>query len=198
MKFPIFPLACTLLLIASCSNQQSQPVQSKTFIERHPDSLQAPPSSATPTNSNIERGAYLVSLLGCGTCHTDGALVGTANGKYSLAGSRIGIATSNPLVEAKPGIVFPPNLTPDPKTGLGHWSETDIVLMLKAGEDRHGIGQSPVMPWASYAQLSNEDAVAIAQYLKSLAPVEHQVPAVVRKGQSSNKPHVYFGVYQKP
>lgn len=95
-------------------------------------------------------------------------------------------------------MVFPPNLTPDQDTGLGHWSETDIVMMLKAGEDRHGIRQSPVMPWAAYAQMSDEDARAIARYLKSLTPVSHKVPTNVRPGQPSDKPHVYFGIYQKP
>lgn len=70
--------------------------------------------------------------------------------------------------------------------------------MLKAGEDRHGIRQSPVMPWSAYAQMSDDDARAIARYLKRLAPVSHKVPTNVRPGQASDLPHVYFGVYQKP
>ncbi|GAB3045687.1 hypothetical protein GCM10026915_05150 [Simiduia litorea] len=168
------------------------------FIERHPDTAQTAPTPITQATELSIQGAYLVTLLGCGTCHTDGALTGNANSKFLLAGSNTGIATSNPLKSAKPGIVFPPNLTPDPTTGLGNWSETDIVLMLRAGEDRHGIRQSAVMPWAAYAQLSDQDARAIAHYLKRLAPVQHQVPTRVREGQASDKPHVYFGVYQKP
>lgn len=182
-------LAC---LLAACSSATN-----KTFVERHPDSQSAPPS---PVNADplAERGQYLVTLLGCGSCHTDGALLGTANAKLLLAGSNTGIAISNPLRQEHPGMVFPPNLTPDPDTGLGNWSETDIVMMLKAGEDRHGIRQSPVMPWAAYAQMSDDDARAIARYLKSLAPVPHKVPANVRPGQPSDKPHVYFGIYQKP
>ncbi|MDN3638308.1 cytochrome C [Simiduia curdlanivorans] len=194
MKLSQVILSATLISLAACAQHATD----ATFIERHPDTAQtAPTPAAQPTELSL-KGAYLVTLLGCGTCHTDGALTGNSNSKFLLAGSDTGIATSNPLRSAKPGIVFPPNLTPDPGTGLGNWSETDIVLMLKAGEDRHGIRQSAVMPWAAYAQLSDPDARAIAHYLKSLAPVQHQVPQRVREGQSSDKPHVYFGVYQKP
>lgn len=178
-------------LLTSCTTTE------KHFIERHPDRLQIAPASQI-ANPETEHGRYLVNLLGCGLCHTDGALTGLANSKYLLAGSNTGIATSNPMLEKNPGMVFPPNLTPDPTTGLGNWSETDIVMMLKAGEDRHGIRQSAVMPWSTYAQLSDADAKAVARYLKSLKPIEHQVPDAVAKGTPSDKAHVYFGIYQKP
>ena len=183
--------ASVLLLVAACSHQ------APVFVERKPDTGSTPPSP-TALSDEAVRGQYLVTLLGCGTCHTDGALTGQANSKYLLAGSRTGIAISDPLRTDHPGMVFPPNLTPDASTGLGHWSETDIVLMLKAGEDRHGIRQSAVMPWAAYAQLNDEDALAIARYLKSLPAVVHKVPAKVAPGNASDAPHVYFGVYQKP
>ncbi|AFU99219.1 c-type cytochrome [Simiduia agarivorans] len=184
-------LIATALLIVGCA--QTVPV----FVEKQPDTGTAPPD-AMSNDPLAQHGQYLVTLLGCGSCHTDGALTGQANSKLLLAGSRTGIAISNPLKVEHPGMVFPPNLTPDKTTGLGHWSETDIVLMLKAGEDRHGIRQSPVMPWSAYAQMSDDDARAIARYLKRLAPVSHKVPTNVRPGQASDLPHVYFGVYQKP
>lgn len=184
-------LAVACLILSACNQAPS-----KTFVEQHPDTLLPAPASAA-NNDQHAHGRYLVTLLGCGSCHTDGALIGLANSQYLLAGSRTGIATSNPLVEANPGIVFPPNLTPDLETGLGHWSETDIVMMLKGGEDRHGIKQSGVMPWAAYAQLTDQDARAIARYLKSLAPVHNAVPKRVRPGQVSTAAHVYFGVYVK-
>lgn len=188
MKLRTLTLA---LVITGCSH--TTPV----FVEQHPDTGAAPPDPISQ-DALAQHGQYLVTLLGCGSCHTDGALTGQANSKMLLAGSRTGIAISNPLKVEHPGMVFPPNLTPDKATGLGHWSETDIVLMLKAGEDRHGIQQSPVMPWSAYTQLSDDDARAIARYLKSLAPVSHRVPHNVRPGQVSDLPHVYFGVYQKP
>lgn len=188
MRFTYLLLA---LCLAGCANQN------RVFIEKHLDTGAQPPQ-APALDQTAQRGQYLVGLLGCSSCHTDGALMGQANSRYLLAGSNTGIATSNPLREPNPGMVFPPNLTPDKETGLGLWSETDIALMIKSGEDRHGIRQSAVMPWAAYAQLTDVDALAIAHYLKSLPPVKHQVPKAVRKGQPSDLPHVYFGVYQKP
>ncbi len=81
-----------------------------------------------------------------------------------LGGADIGFAT--PL-----GIFFGPNLTPEPETGLGRWTIDDIVAALCTGERPDGRELVPIMPWKSYAALSDEDARVLALYLKSLPPV---------------------------
>jgi hypothetical protein len=144
----------------------------------------------------VAHGKYLVTLLGCGSCHTNGALTGMPDSSRLLAGSDTGIAWSNPLIERNPGVVYPANLTPDVETGIGSWSVDDVVQMITTGVDKHSGQTLPVMPWPSYANIQSEDAVAIAQYLLSLPPVRHQVPANVRPGQRTNAPFVHFGVYQ--
>lgn len=68
---------------------------------------------------DARKGRYLVGLLGCASCHTDGALIGKPDPAKTLAGSSIGIAHSNPMINPFPGAVYPPNLTPDEATGLG-------------------------------------------------------------------------------
>ncbi|WP_235898555.1 c-type cytochrome [Parahaliea maris] len=146
--------------------------------------------------AEIRQGRYLVQLLGCGTCHTDGALTGQPRSDRLLAGSSVGIAYSNPLLEENPGVVFPPNLTPDQDTGIGRWSEEDIVRFLRSGMDPVARRHLPVMPWPAYASLSDEDASAIASYLKNLAPVRHRVPANVGPGWATSAEFVYFGVYR--
>lgn len=146
--------------------------------------------------AQVEHGRYLVSLLGCGSCHTDGALTGTPDNRRLLAGSETGIAYSNPLEVANPGVVYPPNLTPDPATGLGSWSLEQIVTMIRSGTNNHGIRTIPVMPWPAYANITEADAMAMAQYLKSLPPVSHRVPADVRPGQRASAPFIHFGVYR--
>lgn len=159
---------------------------------------------ATPTplsNPNfspddIARGQYLVGLLGCGSCHTNGALVGIPNQQQLLAGSDTGIAWTNPLVQRNPGIVYPANLTPDIETGIGSWSVDEIVAMIRSGVDKHAGQTLPVMPWPSYAQITPDDARAIAGYLKSLPPVRHKVPDNVQPGQRAVAPFIHFGVYQ--
>ena len=144
----------------------------------------------------VERGGYLVKLLGCGSCHTNGALVGAPVANQLLAGSDTGIAWSNPLAVRNPGIVYPANLTPDKDTGIGNWSVEDVVRMIQTGVDNHSARTLPVMPWPSYASIKTEDATAIAKYLLSLPPVRHQVPANVRPGSRAVAPYVHFGIYQ--
>ena len=113
----------------------------------------------------------MVSVLRCGACHTDGALVGKPSEQRSMAGSSVGIAFTNPLEGKRPGVVFPSNLTPDVQTGIGSWSDEQLATMIRTGLRRHGARAIPVMPYLAYADISEEDALAIAAYLRSLPPV---------------------------
>ncbi len=144
----------------------------------------------------VRQGRYLVGLLGCASCHTDGALIGRPDPAKTLAGSSVGIAYTDPMVDEFPGAVYPANLTPDDATGLGKWSEAEIVKMLRSGTNRHGRQTMAIMPWMSYAQLSESDAVAIARYLKSLPAVEHRVPVRVLPGNPTRTPLVHVGLYR--
>ena len=142
------------------------------------------------------KGKYLVEVLGCGTCHTNGALIGTPDFDRRMAGSSVGIAYSNPLKEKNPGVVFPPNLTPDIKTGIGSWSKQQVMRAIHHGINKEGKPLMTVMPWPAYSKISPEDAEAIAAYLRGLAPVEHQVPLNVEPGTETSALYVHFGVYR--
>lgn len=155
-----------------------------------------PIPSANYSTEQLSRGKYLVGLLGCGSCHTDGALSGQSNQSRLLAGSQTGIAFTSPFVDKNPGIVYPPNLTPDMETGLGTWSINQLVQMIRMGTTDHSARSIPVMPWPAYANITSPDALAIAAYLKSLAPVRHVIPNNVAQGQKATAPFVHFGVYQ--
>ena len=157
--------------------------------------LPAAGASAYPAEK-VQRGRYMTELLSCASCHTDGALVGKPDASRLLAGSGVGIARSNPMVEEKPGVVYPANLTPDQETGIGDWTLLEIVSMVQSGVNNHGRQTLPVMPWINYSQLQPEDATAIAMYLKSLPPVKHKVPANVVPGQQASAPFIHFGVYR--
>ena len=152
--------------------------------------------AATYPAEQVARGKYLVKLLGCGICHTDGALIGDPNYSLNLAGSRTGIAYTNPLVDKHPGVIYPSNITPDVETGIGSWSESEIVRLLRSGEASHDRQLLAVMPWPTYAWITDSDALAIAGYLRSLPPVKHRVPENVSVGQVASSPYVHFGVYR--
>jgi hypothetical protein len=141
-------------------------------------------------------GKYLVELIGCGVCHTDGALIGEPQLDEWLAGSDVGIAYSDPLQYDDPGVVFPSNLTPDPGTGLGRWSDEEIIAAMRAGHSRDGGRLIQAMPWLVYSMLSDEDSRAIVAYLRSLPPVAHEVPREVTPGIKTSKRFVHFGVYR--
>lgn len=128
--------------------------------------LPQPASTALgDTTGLVARGEYLVrSVANCGHCHAahpedpDGPLSG-------------GLAFRNWRL----GTVRAANLTADVATGLGAWSESEIVRAIRNGMDRDGRVLAPVMPYAWFSGLSDRDAYAIARYLRTLAPVRRVV-----------------------
>jgi len=149
-------------------------------------------AAAAAPSDQIEHGKYLVNLLSCAACHTDGQLINQPREDRYLAGSSVGIAYSN---EDKPGVVFPANLTPDKETGLGRWKPEEIMRNIQYGIDRHGRQQVPVMPWPGYAHMATEDVQAITAYLMSLPPVKHEVPKNVQPNEESTAPYIRYGIY---
>ena len=122
-------------------------------------------STVGDTAGLVRRGEYLVrNVAVCGHCHAadprdpDGPLSG-------------GLAFRNWRL----GTVRAANLTPDPATGLGAWSDAEIVRAIRNGEDREGHTLAPVMPYEWLHGMSDRDALAIARYLKSQPPVRNEL-----------------------
>lgn len=184
-----------MLVLVACASPQS-PLSGMEEVQ--PASVtDIPETNASDFPAEqVDRGRYMVTLLGCGNCHTDGALVGQPDSARILAGSNVGIAYTNPLQDKYPGVVYPANLTPDRETGLGNWTVEQIVLVLQSGINNHGGQTLPVMPWQAYSRLTPEDAQAVDMYLKTLPSVIHEVPENVRPGKRAKHPYVHFGVYQ--
>ncbi len=117
----------------------------------------------------VARGQYLVRAIGCADCHTPGTFYGQPDPKRLLSGSELG--WNGPW-----GTTYPRNLTPDTTTGIGKWTEQDIVNALHQGRRPDGTALLPPMPWFDFVWLNEEDAYAIAKYLKSVPPIAHKVP----------------------
>jgi hypothetical protein len=73
------------------------------------------------------------------------------------------------------GMAYPPNLTPDPDTGIGGWTDDDIRTAMTTGVDDQGAMLCSVMP--RFANLSDEAVTAIIAFLKQLPPVHAEIPA---------------------
>lgn len=127
-------------------------------------------AGAEPTGRQIARGKYLVTVVGCGDCHTPGYFLGKPDMAKALSGSDVGFEIPGL------GVFVAPNLTSDKETGLGNWSIKEIVTALKTGKRPDGRTLAPIMPWRDFAAMTDADADAIAVYLKSLAPIGHKVP----------------------
>jgi mono/diheme cytochrome c family protein len=144
--------------------------------------------AATPVlvqaDRDLQRGDYLARIMDCAGCHTPGALAGKPDQSRNLAGSAIGFQIP------ELGYFYPPNLTPDGQTGLGAWSEADIVRAVRTGVRPDGRVLAPVMPWNSYAALTDADARALARYLKSLRPIHNAVPPLTGPGTSPPSPYL--------
>lgn len=128
----------------------------------------------------IERGLYLTTIMACNDCHTPGTFYGAPDFSRKLSGSELGWV--GPW-----GTSYPRNLTPDMETGIGKWSEDDIVKTIRTGQRADGTPVLPPMPWPMYTNLTDEDAYAIAAYLKSLPPVSHKVPDKLPPGSKPAK-----------
>jgi mono/diheme cytochrome c family protein len=155
--------------------------------------------------NRVERGAYLVRTMGCNDCHTP--LKMGANGpepdmsrmltghpqdlKMPPApqlppGPWLTVASATNTAWAGPwGVSFTANLTPDPETGLGKWTEKMFIDTLRTGRHQ-GIGRPvlPPMPWPVYGQATDDDQKSIFAYLQSLPPVRNGVPQPIDPPQA--------------
>lgn len=113
----------------------------------------------------LRQSEYLFRAAGCAHCHTD-----SENKGAPLAGGR---ALTTPF-----GIFYTSNITPDPDTGIGRWTEADFLRALREGISPEGRHYYPAFPYTSYAHLSDSDLHAIWTYLISRQPV-----------RQANKPH---------
>ena len=125
----------------------------------------------------IARGEYLVTMGGCNDCHTPGYFFGKPDSSRFLGGSDVGFEIPGE------GVFVGRNITPDKETGIGSWTREQIVTAIQTGQRPDGRMLAPIMPWHAFAQLTKEDASAIAAFLQSLKPVSHQVPGPFKPGE---------------
>ena len=152
--------------------------------------------SPAPDAARVERGKYLVKIMGCNDCHTPwkmGAagpepdmsrmlsghpeLVGALKPANPPDGWTWNAAPSNTAFNGPWGISYTANLTPDRNTGLGIWTEDMFIAAIRTG--RHmGVSRpiNPPMPWPMYRNATDEDLKSVFAYLRTIPPVVNHVP----------------------
>ena len=113
--------------------------------------------------TQIERGRYLTVLSDCASCHT------VLGSNQPFAGGR--------AIETPFGNIVAPNITPDPETGIGSWSDEQFDAAVRKGIARNGSHLYPAMPYNAYTKMSRDDVLAIRAYLNTLVPVRNAVEA---------------------
>jgi mono/diheme cytochrome c family protein len=132
-------------------------------------------TGAALAQSPVERGSYLVNgILTCGNCHTPKGPGGVeVRDKLHSGGS---IEWDTPTFKVKGS-----NITVDPDTGIGKWSDADIKAAIQQGKRPNGTPIAPIMPFAFYKVFTPGDIDAVVAYLKSVPAVKNQSQAPVYK-----------------
>lgn len=123
----------------------------------------------------IERGEYLANYVaGCMDCHSkrdfskySGPVVhGTEGGGGLVFDQKFGL----------PGVLYGKNITPDAETGIGTWTEDEILRAMTQGISKNGDTLFPLMPYVNYNRMAKEDLLSIIAYIKTLKPIKNKVP----------------------
>ncbi|TDG07379.1 c-type cytochrome [Paraburkholderia guartelaensis] len=140
---------------------QTRPVDELPMSTARGDDTSTPNADADKPEL-IKRGAYLARIGDCVACHT-------ADPGRPFAG---GLPISTPF-----GKIYTPNITPDPETGIGQWSDTDFIRALHEGIGKGGKRLYPAFPYVEFTRMTEQDMLAIRAYLNTVAPVHYTPPA---------------------
>jgi mono/diheme cytochrome c family protein len=168
----IWAALVTILAVTGCAREE-EPAPPATA----PPAAAPPPAAAATAAAPIRdsadplgHGRYLVeTVAGCGNCHTPRLPDGTPDATKNLAGAFV---IEEPVFKA-----YAQNITPDMETGIGSWTEEQIVDAVRNAHRPDGTFMGPPMSFGWYKRMSDTDVRAIAKYVKSVPAVRNEVPA---------------------
>ncbi len=141
---------------------------------RQPEMAPASDVKVALTPERIARGAYLFNhAFECVGCHSDRDF-SHFSGPVKPGGFAAGFEFPDQL--GLPGRVVAPNLTPDAETGLGKWTDGEIIRAIREGIDRDGKALFNFMPYSAYRAMSDEDVQAIVAYLRTMPAIRNTLP----------------------
>jgi mono/diheme cytochrome c family protein len=122
-----------------------------------------PASALQPYTPNVDNGKTMFAAGGCASCH---AVPNKDPNKVDRTRLGGGLALKSPF-----GTFYPPNISPDPKDGIGSWNEANFVTALWKGTSEHDTNLYPAFPYTSYQHMRLDDVRDLFAYLKTLPPV---------------------------
>jgi hypothetical protein len=162
-------LACAVLAIAAVGLPAM--VGIRPFIGPKARALTNRTFERTP--ARLERGRYLVTSAQtpCMLCHSP---IDTSNGELKVKDGMM-LAGRNWEPDGAP-FVTAPNLTPDPETGAGTWTDDQLARAIREGISHDGRALFPAMPYEHYRHMSDEDVASIVVFLRSVPPIRNPLP----------------------
>lgn len=126
------------------------------------------------TPQRLARGQYLVqNVTLCILCHSEHNF--KAPGAPIIDGGLL--AGAHMVEDGLPGDVYSANLTPDPETGSGGWSDDQWSRAIREGIGHDGRALFPMMPYPAFRSMSDEDVASVIVYLKTVQPVKRRQPS---------------------
>lgn len=189
----IVAIICATSIIA-CNSDKAQSPNNEGIADM---------SATVSQDSLVNRGKYLVTIMGCNDCHSPKKM-GPMGPEPDSALMFSGHPSAQPVADANPEtlkswVLFSPDLTAfkgpwgtsfaanisSDATGIGNWSEAQFFKAIREGKYK-GMDNTrpllPPMPWPQYRNATDEDLRAIFAYLKSTPPIENRVPAPLPPG----------------
>lgn len=165
----ITAIIASVVLFTTCSQKKNKGVDSSVLVSKYARPLTG--YQIASSTKRIERGKYLVNgVLGCFRCHAE---VDSARPGWPALDYRLG--SGNLLYKDDSIALYAPNISSDKETGAGTWSDDMFIRALRNGIGHDGRALT-AMPWWTYRSLSDEDLFSVICYLRSLQPIENNVP----------------------
>jgi mono/diheme cytochrome c family protein len=153
-------LSITAVYFSACNNEKKEPqvaTDNKDSIDRV-----------------LKRGEYLARhVAGCIDCHSQRDL-----SKYSgpvVPGTEGGGGFAFIPQYGLPGTLYGRNITPDPETGIGNWTDDEVLRAMTQGINKNGDTLFPLMPYPSFNHMAKEDLLSIIAYIRTLKPIKNKV-----------------------
>ncbi len=128
----------------------------------------------TPSPERLARGQYLTeNVLNCYACNSEREW---SQPDAPVVAGMLGAGTPTFPLQDLPGVVRPPNITPDKETGAGNWTDDQLARAIREGIGYDGRALFPFMPYENFRYLSDEDLASVIVYLRSIPPVRREVP----------------------
>lgn len=155
----ILIVSIAAVYFSSCNNEKKEP---------------EPTANKDSLDNAIKRGEYLAHhVAGCMDCHSKRdftkysgpVMPGTEGGGGMIFDQKFGL----------PGVLYGKNITPDSETGIGTWTDEEVLRAMTQGIRKNGDTLFPLMPYASYNHMAKEDLLSIIAYIRTLKPIKNKI-----------------------